>query len=246
VKKTKAGRNLNWRPRLPHHACEKLKLTGDVLPLKVDLRPTDSPIFDQGQEGSCTANAGCGAYDYYRWKAGQQLITSREFVYWVELAFDGNKGQDAGSSLTTCSEVFSQKGTCLDQSWPYGAGEMFQEPPTSCWAEATRYKVKKALQIQQSEQLMKQCLASGNPFIFGISVYESFENAANGVIPMPGPDEQLLGGHALCCVGYDDINQWFIFRNSWGTSWGSDGYGFIPYRYLADQNLASDFWSFQL
>ncbi len=93
---------------------------------------------------------------------------------------------------------------------------------------------------------MKGCLASGYPFVFGFTVYESFESeqvAKDGHAPMPKPGEQVLGGHAVLAVGYDDVNQWFIVRNSWGTGWGMQGYFTLPYAYLTNRGLASDFWT---
>jgi C1A family cysteine protease len=96
---------------------------------------------------------------------------------------------------------------------------------------------------------MKGCLASGYPFAFGFTVYESFESqqvAQTGNAPMPQPGEQVLGGHAVLAVGYDDANQWFIVRNSWGTAWGMKGYFTLPYAYLTGSGLASDFWTVRL
>ena len=96
---------------------------------------------------------------------------------------------------------------------------------------------------------MKGCLASGYPFVFGFTVYESFESqpvAQTGVVPMPAPKEQVLGGHAVLAVGYDDSRQCFIVRNSWGPGWGMQGYCYMPYLYLTDHNLASDFWTVRL
>jgi C1A family cysteine protease len=93
---------------------------------------------------------------------------------------------------------------------------------------------------------MKGCLASGYPFVFGFSVYESFESQEvkqTGRVPMPSPNEQLLGGHAVLAVGYDDSQRRFIVRNSWGKDWGMQGYFTIPYAYLLDDNLADDFWT---
>ncbi len=82
--------------------------------------------------------------------------------------------------------------------------------------------------------------------VFGFSVYESFESdsvASTGVVPMPSPNEQLLGGHAVVLVGYDDTKKVWIVRNSWGTNWGQAGYFTMPYAYLTNSNLASDFWT---
>jgi C1A family cysteine protease len=92
-------------------------------------------------------------------------------------------------------------------------------------------------------------LASGYPFVFGFSVYQSFESpqvAKTGHVPMPAPTEKQIGGHAVVAVGYDDSNQWFLVRNSWGASWGMKGYFSIPYSYLTDNNLSDDFWTIRL
>jgi C1A family cysteine protease len=58
--------------------------------------------------------------------------------------------------------------------------------------------------------------------------------------------ESFLGGHAVLAVGYDDFYQRFMVQNSWGTSWGIKGYFTMPYAYLLDPNLSSDFWTVRL
>ena len=81
--------------------------------------------------------------------------------------------------------------------------------------------------------------------VVGIQVYESFESdavAENGIVSMPTPKENCLGGHAVCIVGYDDTKQWFILRNSWGSQWGDGGYFYLPYEYITSPFLASDLW----
>jgi len=96
---------------------------------------------------------------------------------------------------------------------------------------------------------MKGCLASGYPFVFGFSVYESFESpqvAKTGIAPMPASSEKQIGGHAVIAVGYNDAQQRFIVRNSWGSGWGMRGYFTLPYAYLADGDLAADFWTIRL
>jgi C1A family cysteine protease len=95
----------------------------------------------------------------------------------------------------------------------------------------------------------KGCLASGYPFVFGFTVYESFESqqvAKSGHAPMPASGEKVLGGHAVVAVGYDDASQWFIVRNSWGTGWGMAGYFTLPYAYLSQPGLSSDYWTIRL
>jgi len=97
---------------------------------------------------------------------------------------------------------------------------------------------------------MKGCLASGFPFVFGFSVYSSFEDPQvmkSGVVPMPNTaTETLLGGHAMLAIGYDDAQQRFFFRNSWGATYGDGGYGTIPYAYLTDGHLSDDFWTIRM
>jgi C1A family cysteine protease len=91
--------------------------------------------------------------------------------------------------------------------------------------------------------------ADGYPFVVGFSVYESFESsdvAEGGRVPMPGPGESLLGGHAVVAVGYDEPQRRFIIRNSWGTSWGMRGYGTMPYDYLLDDGLSADVWTIRM
>jgi len=94
--------------------------------------------------------------------------------------------------------------------------------------------------------ILKGCLASGYPFVFGFTVYESFESqqvAQTGIVPMPAAGEKVVGGHAVVGVGYQDSTQQFIVRNSWGPGWGIKGYFMIPYAYLTNSNLADDFWT---
>jgi C1A family cysteine protease len=93
---------------------------------------------------------------------------------------------------------------------------------------------------------MRHALANKNPFVFGFMVYESFESPTvdeTGKIPMPSTTEKALGGHAMCAVGYNDTDKRFLIRNSWGTDWGMNGYGTIPYDYLTNRNLSDDFWT---
>jgi C1A family cysteine protease len=88
-------------------------------------------------------------------------------------------------------------------------------------------------------------LAQEFPFVFGFTVYSSFESqdvANTGDVPMPTFGERCLGGHAVCAVGYDDDTQTLLVRNSWGQDWGRQGYFSLPYDYVTNRNLADDFW----
>jgi C1A family cysteine protease len=96
---------------------------------------------------------------------------------------------------------------------------------------------------------MKGCLADGYPFVFGFTVYESFESEAvakSGKLNMPAKNEQVVGGHAVMAVGYDDKTKRFLIRNSWGAGWGISGYFTMPYDYLLNENLSDDFWTIRV
>jgi C1A family cysteine protease len=110
----------------------------------------------------------------------------------------------------------------------------------------------KAVQYQRVARVlnqMKGCLASGYPFIFGFSVYESFESqqvAEIGHVFMPQTGEKMVVGHAVMACGYNDIAQCFYVQNSYGSSWGAKGFFTIPYTYLLNKGLASDFWTIRM
>lgn len=92
---------------------------------------------------------------------------------------------------------------------------------------------------------MKRYLVAGYPFVTGIAIYSEFDSddaARTGNIPMPTANSEFLGGHAVVVIGYNDATQRFKFRNSWGTGWGNNGYGTLPYAYLLDPLLTSDMW----
>ena len=60
---------------------------------------------------------------------------------------------------------------------------------------------------------------------------------------MPNLNEKVLGGHAVMAVGYNDDKKVIIVRNSWGVNWGDNGYFYMPYAFITDKNMCSDFWS---
>ncbi len=118
-----------------------------------------------------------------------------------------------------------------------------------CYRDALKYKVVKYARVAQGLNQVKGCLASGYPFVFGFTVYESFESqevAQTGIVPMPDWNERAMGGHCVVAVGYEDTQQSFIIRNSWGRNWGMNGYYTMPYAYLSNPNMADDFWTIQL
>ena len=222
------------------------------LPPKVDLRPQcPKVVYDQGQLGSCTGNAIAGAvqFDRLKQKLKPDFIPSRLFIYYNERAMEGTIASDSGAQIRDGIKSVAKLGDCPETEWPYVIAKFATKPSAGCFSDAMKYKAVLYQRVIQSLNQMKGCLASGFPFVLGFSVYESFESAAvakSGIVPMPASSEKQLGGHAVLAVGYDDTQQRFIVRNSWGTSWGMRGYFTMPYAYLTDSNLSDDLWTIRV
>jgi C1A family cysteine protease len=215
-----------------------------ALPVRIDLRPGCSPIEDQGDLGSCTGNAIAGIVEYLDRRAGKNIDVSRLFIYYEERVLEGSVGYDAGAYIRDGIKVVNKKGACLESLWPYVTYRFATRPSPAAYTDAAKRKAS-SYQRCANFTAVKQALAQGLPVVIGFDVYESFESQAvanTGLMPYPQPGEQLLGGHAVALVGYNDATQRFIARNSWGTSWGDRGYFYMPYRVIQDTTMSDDFW----
>lgn len=243
-----------WIPDLPdlrdYKYAAPVELIG-ALPAKVDLTSACPPVYDQGQLGSCTANAIAGAIEFDQIKQKLPEFTpSRLFIYYQERVTEETVDSDSGAQIRDGIKSVNHVGACRESMWPYDITQFATQPTNDCYLDAWNHKTVSYHRVDDNNlEQMKGCLASGYPFVFGFTVYSSFEGpevAKTGHAPMPQPDEQVLGGHAVVAVGYDDENKWFIVRNSWGTGWGLNGYFTLPYDYLTNPDLASDFWTIRV
>jgi C1A family cysteine protease len=248
-----------WNPDLPdardHLYAAPPAIVG-ALPPATDLRSHCPPVYDQGQLGSCTGNAIAGAVQFDRMKqsvTGAQLVPARLFIYYNERVIEHTVPQDSGAQIRDGIKSVAQQGACFESgphAWPYDITKFATKPAAGCYDVAKLDKAVQYSRLVPTQPLLKGCLASGYPFVFGFTVYESFESqqvASTGIVPMPNlKTEKVMGGHAVLAVGYDDSKQRFIVRNSWGPGWGLAGYFEIPYAYLTDTNLADDFWTVRL
>jgi C1A family cysteine protease len=240
-----------WVPDLPDardhlFAAPPQTLLG--LPRSVDLRDRcPKEVYDQGQLGSCTANAIGAAFEYCLLEQkASDFMPSRLFVYYNERAIEGTIASDSGAQIRDGIKTVAKQGVCPETGWPYDIAAFTEKPPASCYSDAQHHRVTSYQRIPRTLNQFKGCLAHGFPFVFGFTVYDSFEGpdvAKTGVAPMPGPGEQVLGGHAVLAVGYDDSSQRMLVRNSWGDGWGMGGYFTMPYAYFTERSLSSDFWA---
>jgi C1A family cysteine protease len=220
-----------------------------TLPPLVDLRPHCPAPYDQGQLGSCTANAIAGAIEYDQIKQGLTEATpSRLFIYWNERYMEGgiaNTRQDSGAIIKDGVKSVNKQGACAESLLPYDISKFTKKPSKTCYSNALTHKISSYQLVARNLDQMRACLVD-SPIIIGFTVYASFESqqtADTGVMSMPHPGEQELGGHAVLVVGYRDSDQTFITRNSWSDAWGDKGYFYMPYQYLLRSDLSSDFWT---
>jgi C1A family cysteine protease len=248
-------RRFGWVPDLPDHRDKMFSaplVHIGQLPANVDLRASCPPeIYDQGQLGSCTGNAIAAAIEFDQMKQGlaDVFTPSRLFIYYNERVMEGTVQEDAGAMIRDGIKSVNKVGAPHEALWPYSdvnPGPFQKKPTTAAFKDARKHPALLYQRLPQVESQLKACLASGYPFVFGISVFDSFMTdavAKTGKVPMPKPKEKQIGGHAILCVGYDDHKRRFLCRNSWSDSWGVKGYFTIPYDYVLDENLADDFWT---
>lgn len=239
-----------WKKDLPDHRDFKFTYQVMSLPQKVDLRPEMPPVYDQGELGSCTANAGGAAFAYTHKKEQKLLfMPSRLFIYYNTRMLDGTTNYDAGSTIRATIKSLAKYGAAQEILWPYNIDRFKVKPGVRVYSDGRKNLVTQYLSVPQTEAGIKTSLAQGFPVVFGFSVYESFETtevSETGIVNMPSVEESLLGGHAVLIVGYDDSKKQFIVRNSWGEGWGDKGYFYMPYQYVLTHELSGDFWTIRV
>ncbi|MCZ7685230.1 MAG: C1 family peptidase [Sandaracinaceae bacterium] len=234
--------DLDRRPFTPRVASASL-------PGAVDLRPWMAPVEDQGQLGSCTANALVGALEYVmRRERGEHVDLSRLFVYYNQRLWDDCVPDDIGASVADGVRVLSRLGVPREASWPYQRDLFGVQPPGAVYREAARFLVSDYWSVPVDADAFRGCLAAGFPIVFGTRVTDSFVHTTrDGMCGMPrGQLDRKHGRHALLAVGYEDRRRLFVVRNSWGAHWGDRGYVYMPYEYVLNREWTSGCWAVRL
>lgn len=214
-------------------------------PALVDLKSLwKRDVYNQGPLGSCGPNS--AASDILAAYPAGTPDPSRLFMYYTTRVLMGTTNQDSGVVNRTLFQALHTFGFCDESLWPYVVGDFAKKPSDGAYQQASERKIDLYLRVPQDLEQMKGCLAGGDPFVFGFTVFPGFESAETtrtGIVPMPGRMERSVGGHDVVICGFDVARALFMFRNSWGPEWGDGGYGYIPFDYALNPKWAGDFWT---
>lgn len=234
-----------WRRDAPDYRDISYRVSRVTsLPAMVDMRSACPPVYDQGELGSCTANAVGFLLQWERRKLKlKDFVPSRLMIYYREREVEGTIDSDAGAEIRTGIKVIHKLGSCEEKLWPYDISKFRDEPSASANRKALDDQALQYERVAQTPVTIKRALAAGHPVAFGFSVFENFESEAvekSGKLDMPRGN--YLGGHAVALVGYRMATREYLVRNSWGSDWGMDGYFWMPDAYVCDSHMSSDFW----
>jgi len=235
---------LQWVPDKLDTRDYKYQLTTRTSPNSIDLRNYCSPIENQGSLGSCTGQAIAGAIELLNKRNGNYRDISRLFIYYYERLILGTVNYDSGAYIRDGIKSTNKYGASLESLWPHDIRKYKQEPITEAKNNALNRKVTRYERLTNLDGFI-DALTNGYPIIMGFNVYTSFMSnnvARTGIMPYPNTKrERLLGGHAVLIVGYNKTKKVFIARNSWGTSWGDNGYFYMPFD-IIKPSMSDDYW----
>ena len=243
-------KRFGWIPDKPDHR-DKLwqmpKLLKGATQL-VDLRPKIARIYDQGDLGSCTANAAAALVEFVDKEQGTDPVfePARLFIYYNTRILEGTVNYDSGATIRNSIKSVVQWGFPPEPSWPYEIKNFKKKPLKAVYNQALLERITKYERVSQTPEHLKARLAQGFPITFGFTVYPSFLSdkvASTGQMPMPKPDEPAQGGHAVLLVGYDEQRKVYFVQNSWGTGWGDKGTFYMPYDFVHNTRYCADFWT---
>lgn len=249
----KSIRSYGWIPDVPdrrdfqlvtHRSFGAMPQPDEV---NLSLTSFSPPIYDQGYYNSCTGNSWVRMFRFVHRMLGLgDIDPSRLFPYNEARKMEKTLRLDCGAQIRDVIAVGRKLGVCLEPQFPYTKANLKRLPSTKALKTAKTHRTTGDYRINNLNEML-QCLADGYPFIFGFTVYYSFESqvmAKSGIMTMPLPGEGRVGAHAVTAEGYNKKTGMLLIANSWGVNWGQTGFFQMPFEYVdSTQNLWADAWT---
>lgn len=219
------------------HDARDIRYTAAKIEVRptVDLREWASRVEDQGYLGSCVGNAITDCYEIQinRLYPAEFEELSRLFVYYNSRVFTGTTDIDAGTTIRDGLRGLKQYGVCCETLWPYTIANFATEPSAEAYADAIKRIIPKYEKTSGNTDIM-EVVNNDKPVVLGILVFSDFllVDKDNPVVPMPKDSDIDVSGHAVSVVGYNLNDRQFLIKNSYGKSWGDNGYGWLPFEYV--------------
>jgi C1A family cysteine protease len=224
------------------------------VPTSVDLSPWEGSVFDQGNYGSCTGNAGAGVSRLiYKKYLNADREPSRAYIYDKERILDGTFPQDVGSEMRMICKTLTKFGFALESDYPYNDADLTTAPSPEVDGIAIHHHDLGGYHRLSGAVDAVLCLGDPVPWpvLIGFTVYQSFERIGpDGMMPLPTAGEWIMGGHAVYARGYDRSKAYdggvgmVLCRNSWGPDWGMNGDFWMPLEILDQSD--TDLWIIHL
>lgn len=213
-------------------------------------------VRNQGARSTCVAFATVAWAEYQlRITSGRYVRLSEQFAYWGCKQDDSRPGTQ-GTFVSIARVVARDRGICRGSLWPYTAlrtrrSEGQGPPPSGAREDAREHRVGTGRVLSaRNHRKLCESLDADLPVVLSVRTFESWDfeqTRISGEISLPVPGDRPDGGHAILLVGYERNASLpgggaFIFRNSWGTGWGTRcrfgaGYGTLPFGYLKANGL---------
>lgn len=219
-----------------------------TIPASLDLSSQFPPVGDQGKQGSCVGWAvGYAMKTYLERQEEGWPVTFPKYQFSPAWIYNQIRyGTNLGIPIDEALDFVVAQGCDTLEKFPYDQNDYDNKPDTASLMRAVKYRSRSWAyagafsflgHTYWSPDIIKWLLASGAPVVIRVLDYPDLDhlNSSNPVYDTIYSTNR--GGHALCLVGYDDDKRAFKFMNSWGTSWGINGYGWISYDLINNSSL---------
>ena len=232
------------------HSFKRMATRRRALPASADVRRYCPPLTDQGNLGSCVLQSIQFVLRWHANRYGFGPATDHALsvlqLYYDTRAREGTINSDAGCEIRNAIKCLKEIGMGREKDWPYVISKFKQKPPPEVYKMAKLFTALTYERVPITASDVKWAIVEGYPVIIGISLFDSFDSEdveRTGLVPMPGDDESMTGGHAMVIVGFGQKKNCFTTANWWTEKWGDKGYCYIPYSYIGSKDLGSDYWA---